>query len=153
MAVESVRYVSYGTPVLARAVGDSPQWREYGERIRTIAVAECPVGKDPESGDEHEGPHLRDTLEVRFVSGDTPMILIGSLLTRGAGTQADVSALGLLVAPSGGSYSIVPKTEGGVLRWFSDGQPVFRAYVENHPPPKKNDFVTRSMQIVTLEFL
>jgi hypothetical protein len=150
--VTGARYVSYGQPVLNSAVSQSPQWRQFADRILAVAIADCPVGKEAgDDGQPRTSKHLRDTMERRLIFGETPMILIGSTLTRGGGSSSDVSALGLLVAPSGGPYPIEPKDPDGVLRWFKDGAPVFRKYVKSHPPPKKNDFVTRAMQAVCLE--
>lgn len=151
MAIDSVRYVGAPSAFVANAVSQDPLWRSFGERIGMVSRAMCPVGKTPagvDAGKPHSGTHLRDTMEVRFITGDTPMILVGSALTRGA---KDVSALGLLIKPDSNSYPIDPIAPNQVLRWFVNGQPVFRAHVENHPPMKKNDFVTRSMKAVCLE--
>ena len=78
MAIDSVRYVGAPSEYVANAVSQSPLWRSFGERIGVMSRVMCPVGKIPagqDAGKPHANTHLRDTMEVRFVSGDTPMIV------------------------------------------------------------------------------
>jgi len=68
----NVRFVGLPRPLLYAAVAEMPGWRILGERIFERAKALCPV-----SDNEDDGPHLVDQLELRFISGVDPRILIG----------------------------------------------------------------------------
>ena len=154
MAIDSVRYVGAPSEYVANVVSQDPLWRSFGERIGVMARVMCPVGKIPagqDAGKPHQNTHLRDTMEVRFVSGDTPMILVGSVMTRG---PKDYSALGMVIEGTD-PHPIDPadateQRPNPMLRWFVNGQPVFAKHV-NHPGTKPNDFVTRSMRLIALE--
>lgn len=114
--------------VLNAAIGDMPGWKNLGNRILNQAKAECPV-----SDSNDNGPHLRDTLEVRFITGADPRILIGSW------SKGDVLKY---VVQGTSPHDIQPKM-ATALHWVSGGADFFARSVSS-PGTKPNDFVTRS---------
>lgn len=110
----AVRFIAAPRPVVRAAIGEMAGWRHLGERMLTKAKALCPVSAEE---DGWEGPHLRDTLEVRFITGEDPRIMIGSA------KKGDV----LQYLTDGTTSHWVEPVNAGALRWTSGGTVYFSA--------------------------
>lgn len=107
-----MRFVAAPRPVVRAAIAEMAGWRNLGERILVRAKALCPVGAEE---DGWQGPHLRDTLEVRFVTGPDPRIMIGSV------RKGEV----LRYLTDGTVDHFVPLVNASALRWTSGGTVYF----------------------------
>lgn len=110
----TVRFIAAPRPVVRAAISEMAGWRELGERMLTKTKALCPVSSEEEGW---EGPHLRDTLEVRFVTGADPRIMIGSV------KKGDV----LRYLTEGTSAHWVEPVNASALRWTQGGTVYFSA--------------------------
>lgn len=109
-----MRFVAAPRPVVRAAIAEMAGWRNLGERMLVRAKAMCPVGAEEEGW---QGPHLRDTLEVRFVTGADPRIMIGSV------QKGDV----LRYLTDGTVDHPVAPVNASVLKWTSGGTAYFSA--------------------------
>jgi hypothetical protein len=105
-------FIGVPRAVLNAAIGDMPGWRDLGNRMLAQVQENCPVSDDDSSD---EGPHLRDTMVVHFISGADARILIGSQ------TKGDV--LGYLT--KGTEDHFVAPVNATVLAWTSGGGAFF----------------------------
>lgn len=130
------RYVGVPRARLAEIVSDQSRWRAFGERMKERAQQLCPVG----TNEDREGPHLRDTLEAKFITGSDPRILIGSR------QKGDV----LYFLTKGTQDHFVKPVRAKALRFTSGGQVVFSAghTVKGIQP---NDFVMEAVRQVGRE--
>lgn len=139
----SVRFVAAPRSVINAAVGEMAGWQRMGDRILARATAICPVSEREDGGD---GPHLKDSLEKRIVTGVDPRILIGSKQTVAGG----LSKLALVV--DGTDPHPIDPVNASVLRFTSGGQVVFAAHVD-HPGTQPNNFVLEAIKSVCQEGL
>jgi hypothetical protein len=120
-----------------------PDWRNLGSNWRLRTIAECPIAKE-----DHGEPHLRDHIDVLFMAGPLPSIMVGSELTRGDGTSA------LDIIYSGTPAHVIEPRAAKALRWrgpgsaehgTESGEYVFAKRV-HHPGTRPNRFVDRALQ-------
>jgi hypothetical protein len=109
-----VRFQGVPRAELNRIIGDMEGWRNMGHRMLEHVKDRCPVSSDEDGAG---GEHLRDTLEVRFITGSDPRILIGS------SRKGDV----LTYLTQGTSDHFVAPVNASVLRWTSGGTTFFSA--------------------------
>lgn len=109
-----LKFVGVPRSVVDREVGEMAGWRAIGERMLQRAKALCPVGEEV---DGWQGPHLRDTLELRVITGTDPRLLIGSK------TKGEV--LGYLI--EGTSEHFVEPVNAKALRFTKGGTVYFSA--------------------------
>lgn len=131
-----LRYIGVPRAMLDSELAEMPGWRVLGERMLRRAVALCPVSEDQEGG-KARGPHLKDTLEVRFISGSDPRILIGSA------KKGDVLSY---VNDGTSAHEIVP-VDAQALRFTDGGTVVFATHVD-HPGNAANPFVMKAVREV-----
>jgi hypothetical protein len=109
-------------------------WRHLGERMVAQAKSTCPTSKDE---DGKSGPHLKETLIAKFISGADARILIGS--------EKKGDVLGYLT--QGTSDHFVAPKNAQALRWTSGGTVYFsRGHQVSGIPP--NDFLIRAIRDV-----
>ncbi len=132
-----IRFIGAPRSVINAVVSEQAGWRALGLRMLDHAKARCPVD---ESDERPPGPHLRDTLEARFVTGADPRILIGS------------SKQGQLLTwiTDGTDPHIIEPVTAKALRFTSGGTVVFAARVQ-HPGTKPDDFLLRAIREVAQE--
>lgn len=111
-----VRYIGVPRSVVDAEIGASEGWRHLGERIKTRAVELCPVAEEE---DGWTGPHLRDVLELKVITGSDPRLLIGT------SNPARADVLGFLTA--GTDAHFVAPVNANALRWTKGGQVFFSA--------------------------
>lgn len=111
-----LRYVGVPRSVIDSDVAEMRGWKELGQRMLTRVQAVCPVSDEADQED-YQGPHLRDTLEVRFISGSDPRILIGT------STKGNV----LEYLTNGTSDHDIPLVNAKALRWTKGGTVFFSA--------------------------
>lgn len=129
-----LKYIGVPRAMLQAEIAEMPGWRAMGERILQHAKTLCPVSEDTGDG-EREGPHLKDTLEVRFITGADPRILVGSA------KKGDVLTY---VTEGTSAHEIVP-VNASVLRFTSGGTVVFTQHVD-HPGTTANPFVMQAIR-------
>jgi hypothetical protein len=110
--------------VIDSAVAETEGWKNLGQRMLAEVQNRCPVS------DDDDGPHLKDTLVVSFISGADPRILIGTA------TKGDV--LGYLT--KGTDPHPIDPVVANVLHWVSGGQDFFASHVD-HPGTQPNPFL------------
>jgi len=145
-----VRVTFLPDEIIKDAVSAGPQWRVFGDRILARTIELCPVGKTQTLGatygQPHQGPHLRETMEVRYTFGADPYILVGSTSTLSGG----VSALGVILEGTDAHEIEGKNSQSKVLRFTAGGTVMFRKRVQ-HPGTKANPFVQKAMQQICLE--
>jgi len=139
MANVNVRFVGVPAPVLREIVSLEPGWRTIGMRMYERAVETCPESKDLEG--DYQGPHLKDTLVVHFVTGTDPRILIGS--------EKKGQVLSW-VTDGTTPHEIVP-VNARALRWTVPGGTVVFAQHVNHPGTKPNPFLLDAVRAIAQE--
>lgn len=137
----SIRFVAAPRSVINTAVGEMAGWQRMGDRILAHAKAICPVSSDENGGG---GPHLKDSLEKRIITGADPRILIGSKQTVPGG----LSKLDLVV--SGTDPHPIDAINGPVLVFTAGGTVVFTPHVD-HPGTAPNNFVLEAIKAVCQE--
>lgn len=136
-----MRFVAAPRSVINAAVGEMPGWAVMGDRILERAKATCPVG---ERENRTGGPHLKDSLEKRIITGVDPRILIGSRQTVANG----LSKLDLVI--SGTDPHPIDPVNASVLRFTAGGTVVFTNHVD-HPGTAANNFVLEAIKAVCQE--
>ena len=97
--VAVMRAVMLPAPIVAAAATAGPLWRTFGNRILKRSEDLCPVSHVEQAkgqlGPTQVGGALKNSMEVRFVQGVDPRILIGSSLP--AGDAGSPNLLGLIL--------------------------------------------------------
>ncbi len=137
MAGLNVRFIGVPAPILREIISLEPGWRVLGERMLGRAKATCPV----DNSEGRQGPHLRESLEVRFITGADPRILIGS--------SKDGQKLSWITDGTD-PHSIDP-VNAKALRWTGAGGTVIFARHVDHPGTKPNDFLLRAIREIAQE--
>ncbi len=137
----NVRFIGVPAPILREIISLEPGWRILGERMLERARATCPVGDetavDPKAGGGYSGPHLKETLEVRFITGEDPRILIGT------SKKGDV-----LNYVTQGHGDITPQ-RANVLRFVAKGGTV--VFTKHVGPVDPNPFLMNAIKSVAQE--
>lgn len=135
-----VKFVAAPRSVVDTAVGESEGWRRYGERMLAHVRELCPVGEDRDDG----GGHLRDSLELRVVTGADPRLMIGSRqMTTG---DKPVNKLALVI--EGTPAHPIDPVNATVLVFTKGKETVFARHVD-HPETVANNFVMRGIEEIT----
>lgn len=124
-----VRFVGLPRPAMREALTIGAGWRQLGYRAFDQARRLCPVG------DSDEDDHLRDKLQLRFVTGTDPRILIGAQDPRCA------------YVINGTEPHPIDPVNASVLVFTVDGQTVFARHVD-HPGTQPNNFILRAFREV-----
>lgn len=134
-----VKFIGVPRSVVDREVGEMYGWRHLGERMLAAARDACPVSDEGDRG-ANAGPHLKDLLQLRVITGSDPRLLIGTT------EKADV--LGYLTL--GTVSHFVAPVNAKVLHWTKGGTDYFSAghEVSGIEP---NDFVLRAARAVAQE--
>lgn len=120
--------------MINEAIGEMEGWKHFGQRVLEKAKEIAPVGEEV---DGYQGPHLKDTLELKIITGSDPRLLIGS--------RQKGSVLAYVIEGTA-AHEIVPN-QASVLRFTSGGTVVFTQHVD-HPGTTANPFITKAAQAV-----